>query len=294
MGAAFSDNSARLYAKVRPNAQETAVSLRVGHGREPRASAPRPFSAGDGWDHVEVNVRIANLKPEKKYRYRVVATNDSGTTVGDERQLHDGRARARARRGRRRRAAGPRPLQAPGRALAAARGPREPSCPWAWPSTRAAGKLRLTTGGRRGATQTGTFGGGVFSVRPAAPAPAAASTSTCVAAASRAAGARAPRAPVDHPCLARRTPRGRRVEPPPRPPPLGQRQRWPLPHPRAPQPRHGARHALAHRGSLQRHAHPRDRGRRRRPRPRAAPQRRRASRAVLPRAEAVRTARRRR
>ena len=39
-------------------------------------------SAGAGWDHVEVMTRVANLRPATTYHYRVVATNDSGTSTG--------------------------------------------------------------------------------------------------------------------------------------------------------------------------------------------------------------------
>ena len=55
-------------------------------------------------------------------------------------------------------------------------------------------------------------------------------------------------------------------------PALGTRQRWPLPKPWPPQPRHGARHPLADRRPLRRHAHARDRRRGRRSRLPAPPQ----------------------
>ena len=82
-GAAISDNSARLPAKVRPNAQATELYFEWGVGTSIRERT-EAVSVGAGWEHVEAGIRIANLKPNRKYHYRAVATNGSGTTVGNE------------------------------------------------------------------------------------------------------------------------------------------------------------------------------------------------------------------
>jgi virginiamycin B lyase len=163
VGAAFSDNSALLQAKVRPNAQATEFYFEYGAGESFRLKSAAG-SAGDGWEHVEVSMRIANLKPEKKYRYRVVATNDSGTTYGDEGSFTTaalepevgevvvaeptGRVRYKRPGGRWRALDGFGAELPVGTALDMRRG-----------------KIRLTTAARNGSKQTGTFGGGVAQVR---------------------------------------------------------------------------------------------------------------------------------
>ena len=77
----ISDNSAQLPAKIRPNAQATEFYFQYGLN-EHLAKKSVVASAGNGWDHVEVMTRVANLKPSTTYHYRVVATNESGTTTG--------------------------------------------------------------------------------------------------------------------------------------------------------------------------------------------------------------------
>ena len=205
--------------------------------------------------------------------------------------VHDRRAReARARRGHGvAEPTGRRALQAPGRALAPAASGSAPSCPWAPRSTPAAESFALTTAAGDGAKQTGTFGGGVVQGAPAARARGAGWTSYL-----RGGNFRACRRAAAHRSDARGSvlagaSRHRRV-----------RRLWgsdsggPLPHARPPQPRHRSRHALAHRGPLRRHAHPRHGGRRRRPRPRAPAQGARPGRPLLPRTQARTRARNRR
>ena len=159
----ISDNSALLPAKIRPNAQETRFRFEYGEGETFKYSTGW-MSAGAGWDHVEVSARVAGLKPKKEYRYRVIAENASGTTNGGDRvftteelkpELGDlvvvrpnGRVRYK-RPGQRWR-----PVPAWGAELPSG---------VAFDTRR--GSLRLTTALRDGATQTGSFGGGVFKVR---------------------------------------------------------------------------------------------------------------------------------
>ena len=162
-GAAVSDNSARLAAKVRPNAQATEFYFEYGTGESLKLKSSAG-SAGSGWDPVEVDMRIAGLKPEKKYRFRVVATNDSGTTYGDTRffttaplepELAEvvvaeptGRVRVKRPGGRWK------PLIGSGAEL-----------PVGTALDMRRGKVRLTTAARNGSKQTGTFGGGMAQIR---------------------------------------------------------------------------------------------------------------------------------
>jgi streptogramin lyase len=163
VGSAFSDNSALLRGKVRPNAQATEFHFEYGQGESLHMQSDSG-SAGDGWDYVEVIMRIANLKPEKKYHYRVVATNDSGTSFGDEGYFitaalepehgevvvaePTGRVRFKPPGGRWRRLAGTGAELPVGTALDTRRG-----------------TIRLTSAARNGDKQAGTFGGGVLQVR---------------------------------------------------------------------------------------------------------------------------------
>ena len=117
----ISDNSAQLPAKIRPNAQDTEFYFEYGRtetGKKKSVIA----SAGAGWDHVEVMTRVANLRPATTYHYRVVATNDSGTSTGPmgEFTTKSPRGGARVRHHDRGRPHRPRSLQAPRRALASA------------------------------------------------------------------------------------------------------------------------------------------------------------------------------
>jgi streptogramin lyase len=163
VGAAVSDNSARLPGEVRPNAQATKYRFEYGTGRSFNMHTDWE-SAGDGWDSVGVSIRIANLKPEKKYTYRLVAENDSGTSKGAEAEftthalepelgefiVADPKGRVRYKRpgGRWRRLAAYGAELPVGVALDTRRG-----------------SIALTSAMRRGRTQTGTFGGGVLKVR---------------------------------------------------------------------------------------------------------------------------------
>jgi hypothetical protein len=163
VGAAVSDNSALLRAKVRPNAQATEYHFDYGRGTSVKFESD-PGSAGDGWDYSEVTMRIAGLMPGKKYRYRVVATNDSGTSVGRtleftteelEPQLGEvvvaeptGRVRFKRPGGRWRHLVDTGAELPVGTALDTRRG-----------------KITLTSAARGGKQQTGTFGGAVVQVR---------------------------------------------------------------------------------------------------------------------------------
>ena len=155
--------SALLRAKVRPNAQATEFRFDYGRGESVKFESGAD-SAGDGWELGEVTMRIEGLTPGKKYRYRVVATNDSGTGVGETREFTtdalqpelgevvvaepNGRVRFKRPGGRWRRLAGTGAELPVGTSLDTRRG-----------------SIRLTTAARNGREQTGTFGGGLVKVR---------------------------------------------------------------------------------------------------------------------------------
>jgi streptogramin lyase len=161
-----SDNSAQLPAKLRPNAQETEFYFEYGRAENAAKKSTRA-SAGNGWDHVEVMTRVANLRPATTYRYRVVATNDSGSTVGPtgefttsaldaepefaDKIVAEPRGRVRFKR------PGGRWQRLPGWGA-------ELPVGVAFDTRR--GSIKLTSVGRRARkTQSGTFGGGVVKVR---------------------------------------------------------------------------------------------------------------------------------
>jgi streptogramin lyase len=155
--------SAVLGAKVRPNAQATEVHFEYGIGEAMRFESDSR-SAGDGWDHTELTAKVDGLKPGHKYRFRVVATNDSGTTYGEtgyfatpslepehgETVVAEPTGRVRYKRpgGRWRMLSGTGAELPVGTSLDTRRG-----------------RIALTTAARNGKKQTGTFGGGVMQVR---------------------------------------------------------------------------------------------------------------------------------
>jgi streptogramin lyase len=161
----ISDNSAQLPAKIRPNAQDTEFHFEYGRTENAKKKSV-VASAGAGWDHVEVMTRVANLKPGTTYHYRVVATNDSGTTTGPTGEFKtepldadpefaskivaDPTGRVRFKRPGDRW----RPLPDWGAELPVG---------VAFDTRR--GSIKLTSVGRRSRTQTGSFGGGVVKVR---------------------------------------------------------------------------------------------------------------------------------
>jgi streptogramin lyase len=159
---ASSDNSALLTATVSANAQPTEYHFEYGRGESFNYTSASA-SAGSGSDPAGVTMRIAGLKPDKKYHYRVVATNDSGTTAGEgaffttetlKPELGklvvaqpSGRVRFKRRGGR-------------WRALHAGR-----ELPVGVALDTRRGAIQLTSARNTGATQTGRFGGGVLQVR---------------------------------------------------------------------------------------------------------------------------------
>jgi streptogramin lyase len=158
-----SDNSVRLAAKVRPNAQATQFLFQYGTGKSFRLESDSG-DAGNGWEPVELSMRIPGLKPATTYNYRVAATNDSGTTTGQHGTftteplapeagkaiVADPAGRVRYKRPGKRW----RPLPAYGAEL-----------PVGVKFDTRRGSLALTSANRKGVTQTGRFGGGIMQVR---------------------------------------------------------------------------------------------------------------------------------
>ena len=158
-----SESSAVLEAKIRPNAQATEFRLEYGSGESLKLESEASTVAA-GWAPVYVSMRITGLKPEKEYRFRVVATNDSGTSVGDVEPLttaslapEHGKLVVAEPTGRvrfKRPGDRWRPLPAFGAEL-----------PVGVALDMRRGEIRLTTEDRSAETQSGRFGGGVVQVR---------------------------------------------------------------------------------------------------------------------------------
>jgi streptogramin lyase len=155
--------SAVLEAKVRPNAQATEFHFEYGIGEAMRSESGSG-SAGDGWDHAEVSMNVDGLKPGHKYRFRVVATNDSGTSYGNTGYFatpplepEHGETVVATPTGRvrfKRPGGGWRLLAGTGAEL-----------PVGTSIDTRRGRIALTSAARNGAKQTGTFGGGIMQVR---------------------------------------------------------------------------------------------------------------------------------
>jgi streptogramin lyase len=156
-------SSAVISAKVSPNAQPTELRVAYGPGNSSLMTSDS-VSVGDGWDPTTMSIRIDGLKPGKKFRYKVVATNDSGSDYSETGEFTTaelepehaevvvadptGPVRYKRPGGRWRHLAGTGAELPVGTSLDARRG-----------------KIELTTAARNGTKQTGTFGGGLMQVR---------------------------------------------------------------------------------------------------------------------------------
>jgi streptogramin lyase len=169
--------SARLRGRVRPNSQATTYHFEYGPTADYGMSTATAY-AGSSYDLEQVLATVDGLAPATKYHYRVVAENDAGTTTGPDRVF--GTAALTVTE----------PTPAP-----PAPEPEKPEPEFAktivadgdgvrykapggtWHDLEAGaalpvgvaldarrGKVNLMSAGCRGGVQTGTFGGGVFSV----------------------------------------------------------------------------------------------------------------------------------
>ncbi|MGH2782617.1 MAG: virginiamycin B lyase family protein, partial [Thermoleophilaceae bacterium] len=75
---------ALLNGKVLPNAQSTVSHFEYGRSSKYSEQTERASLAADR-GHRYVSAEIGGLEPDTKYHFRLVATNDSGTTVGPNR-----------------------------------------------------------------------------------------------------------------------------------------------------------------------------------------------------------------
>jgi hypothetical protein len=78
-------DSATLNGTVNPNGFETTYQIEYGTTTEYGSKVPAsPKSVGSGTSPVEVSEEIEGLTPETTYHFRLVATNEKGTTEGED------------------------------------------------------------------------------------------------------------------------------------------------------------------------------------------------------------------
>ena len=87
---AIGESSATLNGVVNPNGSNTRCYFEYGvnasHQTDPfgKSSSTPAIDVGSGIDNVTVNAEITGLTPETTYYFRLVATNDYGTTSGND------------------------------------------------------------------------------------------------------------------------------------------------------------------------------------------------------------------
>jgi streptogramin lyase len=170
--------SARLRAKVRANSQATHYHFEYGRSVS-YGNETETLYAGSSYSLGIVTATVEGLMPGTEYHYRVVAENDAGITKGLDLQFETaalpveasideplpqerkdepefGKSIVVAPEGRVK-------VKTPGGEWKAL--PTDAELPVGAALDTRQGHVRLTSMGCRGGTQTGTFGGGVFSVR---------------------------------------------------------------------------------------------------------------------------------
>jgi hypothetical protein len=172
-----STTSARLRGKVRPNSQATEYHFEYGLTNTYGSTTPTAY-AGSSYDLLTVTAAIEGLAPGTKYHFRLVASNDAGTSEGPDRTFQTELVPAAPSTNE------PAPPQKaePDFGKSVVVEPegtvrvKTPGGQWqplssdselplgATLDTRH-GQVALSSAGCRGTTQTGTFGGGIFSVR---------------------------------------------------------------------------------------------------------------------------------
>jgi streptogramin lyase len=174
--------SARLRASVRPNSQATDYHFEYGRTSSYGSSTASDY-LGNGYDADTVTALLEGLQPAAEYHFRVVATNDSGTSFGPDRVFHTLASTLGGEAGTEP-APAPEPPAAPApdfgkTVVAEPEGVvrvKAPGGEWATlaPGTELPvgasfdtrrGSVELTSAGCRGTRQTGRFGGGLFALR---------------------------------------------------------------------------------------------------------------------------------
>ncbi len=170
--------SARLRGKVRPNSQATEYHFEYGTTEAYDARTPTAY-AGSSYDLGQVMATVEGLAPGTTYHFRLVATNDAGTTEGPDRAFEtpapppaepavdespapekiepefgksvvvepEGEVRVKTPKGE-------------WESL-----PSGAELPLGAMLDTRRGQVALSSMGCHGGTQTGTFGGGIFAVR---------------------------------------------------------------------------------------------------------------------------------
>jgi streptogramin lyase len=175
--------SARLRGKVRPNSQATEYYFEYGPSGDDDQIETETAYAGSGTDLTEVGTTVEGLSPSTEYEFHLVAKNDAGRTSGPELEFKTASVPAEV--------AVEQPTSPPVQdevkakpefaesVVVAPEGKvkvKAPGGDWATLPAGAElpvgaavdarqGHVELTSEGCRGGMQTGTFGGGIFSVR---------------------------------------------------------------------------------------------------------------------------------
>jgi virginiamycin B lyase len=171
----IASGSARLRAKVRPNSQATQYHFEYGLTDAYDAKTPTGY-AGSGYDLLTVTAAVDGLVPGAEYHYRLVASNDAGITEGPDRTFTTEAAPQAAPAGTGIEKAEPDFAKSVVVEPEGTVRVKTPDGEWkslgagaevpvgAMLDTRR-GQVALSSRGCRGGTQTGRFGGGIFSVR---------------------------------------------------------------------------------------------------------------------------------
>jgi streptogramin lyase len=169
--------TARLRGKVRSNSQATEYSFEYGETTSYGNETPETY-AGSGYDLNQVMADVKGLAPATQYHFRLVAENDAGETKGPDRTFTTESIPAGPSNEPKEEPAVPVPdfgktvvvepegtvrVKAPGGGWETMDPGEE--MPLAATFDTRQGAVSLTSAGCRGNTQTGRFGGGLFTLR---------------------------------------------------------------------------------------------------------------------------------
>jgi virginiamycin B lyase len=169
--------SARLRGKLRPNSQATHYHFEFGPTLDYGTTTPTTY-AGSGYDLLTMTAAVQGLAPGTNYHFRLVASNDAGTTEGPDRTF----ATAMPAEPAAGEPAPEEPKAEPDFGKTVVVEPegtvRVKNAEGEWQALRSdaelpvgatidtrRGQVALSSRGCRGGVQTGRFGGGIFAVR---------------------------------------------------------------------------------------------------------------------------------